>query len=80
VNGVENAARVEYAATGSLAAYRSLANHAGVDLETVVRHARNGTLRSLIDSRVAERKIEAGHLERIKRLADLRVRGILLGG
>jgi hypothetical protein len=34
----------------------------------------------LIESRIAPRKVEAGHLERIKRLAEIRVRDILLDG
>jgi hypothetical protein len=36
-------------------------------------------LSALIRGGVAERKVEAGHLERIRRLYDLKVRGILLG-
>ena len=45
-------------------------------------HARDDTLRALVETRggIAERKVEASHLERIRRLAELRVRGILLDG
>jgi hypothetical protein len=49
-----------------------------VDVAVAARHLQNGTARTLIESRVAERKIEAGHLERIRRLTDLRIRDAAL--
>jgi hypothetical protein len=48
VNRIENAAGIERAAPGNLAAYRSLARHSGTDLATVLQHAENGTLLALI--------------------------------
>jgi hypothetical protein len=80
VSPLENAAGVEYATTPSMAAARSLAKAAGVSGDVALQHLRNGTARVLIESRVANRKAEEGHLARIRRLYDLKVRGIILGG
>jgi hypothetical protein len=58
----------------------SLAKAAGVTVAVAARHLENNTARCLIEERVAPRKVEAGHLERIQGFADLQVRHILLGG
>jgi hypothetical protein len=81
MNRPENAASVEHAATGSLAAYRSLAKAAGVNLSTVLAHARNNTPAVLIEARggVAERKRNEQHVKRIERLYDHVARDIRLG-
>jgi hypothetical protein len=78
MSGVENATRIEFATTASVAAARSLARAAGVDVAVAARHLANGTARMLIESRVAERKVKQRHVERIERLAELRVRDIYL--
>ena len=52
----------------------SLAKAAGV----TARHLENRTARPLIEARVLRRRIEAGHLERIRRLAEIRARDALL--
>ena len=56
----------------------SLAKAAGVTVAVAARHLENGTARSLIEARVLRRRIEAGHLERIRRLAEIRARDALL--
>jgi hypothetical protein len=71
---VENAARVEYAATPSIAAARSLARHANMDLTAALRHLQNGTARILIETRVAERRANEAHIERIQRMTEWRIR------
>jgi hypothetical protein len=63
-----------------LSAAVSLAKAAGIKVEVAARHLQNDTARVLVESRVAPRRIERGHLERIRRLAELRVRDILLDG
>ena len=75
---IENAAVVEYATTASIAAARSLARAAGVDVAVALRHLANGTAKTLIQSEIEPRKIEAGHLERIRRLTEWRIRDIYL--
>jgi hypothetical protein len=46
--GRDPGGRVPEPLSHDMAGYRSLARHAGVDLGTVLRHAENGTLRSLL--------------------------------
>jgi hypothetical protein len=75
---LENAATVEYATTSRIAAARSLARAANVDVAIALRHLANGTAKTLIQSEVEPRKIEAGHLDRIRRLTDLRIRDAAL--
>jgi hypothetical protein len=72
--------RIEENATArrGLTAVESLAKHAGVDVAVAYRHLQNGTAKMLIESRVAERKVNQRHVERIERLAELRVRDIYL--
>jgi hypothetical protein len=76
---LENAAAIEHAATGSLAAYRSLARAANVDIATVLEHARNNTLATLIERRggAADRAIERRNLARLEHLYRLRELEIL---
>jgi hypothetical protein len=61
-----------------LSAAVSLAKAAGITVTAAARHLQNGTARMLIEARVAPRRIEAGHLERIRRLAEIRARDALL--
>ena len=65
--------------TGSLQAYRSLAKAAGVDLSTVLAHARNNTLKALVEARggPAERKRDEQHVARINALYRSKLLGIL---
>jgi hypothetical protein len=48
VSELERATGGERFAMRGMAGYRSLARHSGVDLDTVIQHAQNGTLLSLI--------------------------------
>jgi hypothetical protein len=63
-----------------LSAALSLAKAAGVTVTAAARHLQNGTARMLIESRFLPRTIEEGHLGRLRRLADLKVREIVLFG
>ena len=75
ISGVENTARVEYATTASVAAARSWRVTPAWMSPPRPGHLANGTARTLIESRVAERKITERIVERTARLYDLRVRG-----
>jgi hypothetical protein len=61
-----------------LSAAVSLAKAAGVAVAVAARHLQNGTARMLIEARVVPRRIEAGHLVRLRRLAEIRTRDIRL--
>ena len=78
MSAAENAAFVEYATAARLAAYKSLAKAAGVDLEVVLRHAANNTLKALVRGPVEDRKATERIVERTARLYDLRIRDAAL--
>jgi hypothetical protein len=79
VNRVEHATVTSRRPAPELSAAASLARAAGVTTAVAAQQLRNGTARMLIEARVAPRRIEQGHRERFRRLAELKVRGILLG-
>jgi hypothetical protein len=77
VSRLERAAGTETFALRGTAGYRSLARHAKVELATVLRHAENGTLRALVETRgsTAERTIQQRTTARIAYLYRLRELG-----
>jgi hypothetical protein len=75
---MEHATVDSHGAAPELSAAVSLAKAAGVTVTVAARHLQNGTAKTLIQSRVAERKMNEQHIERIERLTELRIRDIAL--